>query len=176
LTAGVLCAITAVSIRSRVAAVLLFVLACSALPAAAEVLNGEVVALADGDTVTVLDGARRQHRVRLAGIDAPEKSQPFGAASRQSLAALVFRRQVVVEWHKRDRYGRIVGKVLFGPQDVCLEQVRRGMAWHYKRFAGEQLPADRQNYGAAEEEARRLRRGLWLAPNPTPPWDFRRGA
>jgi endonuclease YncB( thermonuclease family) len=75
------------------------------------VLTGEVVALSDGDTITVLDSSNVQHKVRLAGIDAPESKQAFGTVSRQHLAALVFRKQVTVEWFKRDRYGRIVGKV-----------------------------------------------------------------
>lgn len=93
--------------------------------ATAETLTGEVVGLADGDTVTVLDEAKTQHKVRLADIDAPEKKQPFANRARQSLATLVFRKQVVVDWHKTDRYGRIVGKVFADNVDVGLEQVSR---------------------------------------------------
>ncbi|MGW8271111.1 MAG: thermonuclease family protein, partial [Burkholderiales bacterium] len=76
------------------------------MPAAAGTLRGRVVAVADGDTITVLDAARRRSRVRLAGIDAPESRQPFGAAAKRSLSALVFGADVEVEYRKRDRYGR----------------------------------------------------------------------
>jgi endonuclease YncB( thermonuclease family) len=146
----------------------------TALTALAETLAGEVVGLADGDTLTVLDQSKAQHRIRLAGIDAPEKRQPFGDRSRQHLASLTFRKQVVVDWHKADRYGRIVGKVTVGEVDVGLEQVRAGMAWHYKAYEREQSPEDRATYAAAEEHARAGHLGLWRETGPLPPWDFRR--
>jgi len=148
-----------------------------ALPAAAQQLNrlaGEVVGLADGDTVTVLDAERTQHKIRLAGIDAPEKSQPFGNRSRQHLADLVLRQQVAVEWTKRDRYGRIVGKVLVRGKDVCLAQVAAGLAWHYKAYVWEQSAEDQAEYLAAETLARSRQQGLWREPEPMAPWDFRR--
>ncbi len=88
-----------------------------------------VVHVADGDTITVLDAGKVQHKVRLAGIDAPEKAQPFGQRSRESLEDLVAGRTVIVETHKKDRYGRYVGKVILNSRDVNLEQIRRGMAW-----------------------------------------------
>lgn len=140
----------------------------------AEVLTGFVVGVADGDTVTVLDSENRQHKVRLAGIDAPESRQAFGSASKQSLVALVFRRSVAVHWVKTDRFGRIIGKIILGQEDVCLEQVRRGMAWHYKRFSAEQLPADANAYVQAELAAKASHVGLWRDPNPVPPWEFRK--
>ena len=139
------------------------------------VLHGEVVVLADGDTITVLDAGQKQHKVRLAGIDAPEKRQPFGVRSKESLSAIAFRRRVSVEWTKTDRYGRIIGKVFVGGVDVCLEQVKHGMAWHYKTYEREQRPGDRQAYASAEDQARRNRVGLWRDSSPVPPWDFRRG-
>ncbi len=160
--------------RGMVQATVLVWVLCGALQAHATVLRGEVVALADGDTITVLDADRRQHKVRLAGIDAPEKRQSFGTQSKDSLASMVFRRQVVVEWSKYDRYGRVIGKVLVGNLDVCLEQVRLGMAWHYKRYAPEQSAADQAAYAAAETDARRAARGLWRDAAPVPPWEFRR--
>lgn len=140
----------------------------------AATLSGEVVAIADGDTVTVLDASKTQHKVRLSGIDAPEKGQPFGDKSRQHLAALLFRRDVVVRWHKSDRYGRLVGKVMVATTDASLWQVRAGMAWHYVAYAKEQAAEDRQSYAEAEAEARRIRRGLWQDANPTPPWEHRK--
>lgn len=139
-------------------------------------LLGRVVGVSDGDTITVLDAKDQQHKVRLAGIDAPEKSQDFGQASKKHLSDHVFGKAVVVEWQKLDRYGRVVGKVLLGDFDVCLEQIRKGMAWHYKKYAGDQSASDRQTYAAAEVEARKARLGLWIYANPEPPWDYRHRA
>lgn len=136
-------------------------------------ISGRVVRVADGDTITVLDNNKTQHKVRLAGVDAPEKAQAFGERSRESLDELVAGRIVIVESNKRDRYGRTVGKILLNGQDINFEQVRRGMAWHYKAYANEQSPEDRSLYDAAEVEARQARRGLWADRTPVPPWDFR---
>jgi endonuclease YncB( thermonuclease family) len=133
-----------------------------------------VVGIADGDTITVLADSKAQHRIRLAGIDAPEKGQPFGNKSRQHLADLVADQRVTVEWHKRDRFGRIVGKVLRGGTDVCLEQVRAGMAWHFKKYAAEQSPEDRRTYAEVEDQARANKAGLWGDARAVPPWEFRR--
>jgi endonuclease YncB( thermonuclease family) len=129
--------------------------------------------VSDGDTITVLDDGNTQHKVRLSGIDAPEKRQPFSARSKENLSRLVFGQSVIIEWHKRDRYQRMVGKVLMNGQDVNLEQVRAGMAWHFKRYDGEQPISDRIAYADAENEARAARRGLWSDPEPLPPWEFR---
>ena len=143
-------------------------------PAQSDTLLGTVIGLADGDTVTVLDANSTQHRIRLAGIDAPEKKQDFGSRSRQSLSELVFQKPVRVEYSKTDRYGRIVGKVLVNNVDASLEQVKRGMAWHYKAYEREQSPLDRVLYAQVETDARRVHRGLWKVPSPIPPWDFRK--
>jgi micrococcal nuclease len=150
--------------------VFLFLLACSVQ---AETLTGRVVGVADGDTITVLDANRQQHKIRLSGIDAPEKSQPFGDRSKQSLSALVFDKQVAVEWNKRDRYGRTVGKILVNGVDANLSQVKAGMAWWYRDYAKEQSAADRRLYEQTEQQAQAQRLGLWSDKNPTPPWDFR---
>jgi len=135
--------------------------------------TGRVVAVTDGDTIKVLGPGNVQERIRLAGIDAPEKRQPFGQASKQHLSDQVFDREVVVDWDKRDVYGRIVGKILVEDQDVDLEQVRAGLAWHYKQYAREQTPTDRASYAEAENDARTAHRGLWSEPDPTPPWEWR---
>jgi len=150
--------------------VFLFLLACSVH---AETLTGRVVGVADGDTITVLDANRQQHKIRLSGIDAPEKAQPFGDRSKQSLSALVFDKQVAVEWNKRDRYGRTVGKVLVNGVDANLSQIKAGMAWWYRDYAKEQSAADRRLYEQTELQAQAQRLGLWADKNPTPPWDFR---
>ena len=149
-------------------------LALSLAPVSAATLEGLVVGVADGDTLTVLDKGRRQHKIRLAGIDAPERRQDFGQRSKQSLSELAYRQYVQVDVSKQDRYGRSVGKVLRGSVDVNLEQVRRGLAWHYKEYQKEQPVVDRRAYADAENEARGLRRGLWTLTDPMPPWEYRR--
>jgi endonuclease YncB( thermonuclease family) len=138
--------------------------------------DGRVVGIQDGDTVTVLDAARQQHRIRIAGIDAPEKSQAFGTSAKENLARLAFGKQADVRCNKRDRYGREVCSVHVGALDVGLEQVRGGYAWWFREYAREQSPDDRRTYAAAESEARAARRGLWRDPGPVAPWDWRRQA
>ncbi len=145
----------------------------AALSCSAVTIEGRVVGVADGDTITVLDSSNTQHKVRLAGVDAPEKSQPFGTRSKQSLSDMVFSKTVIVDTDKRDRYGRNVGKVLVDGIDANLEQVKRGLAWHYKAYAKEQPATDQQAYSKAEIDARTARRGLWVDENPIAPWDFR---
>ena len=142
--------------------------------AQAGTLSGRVVAVHDGDTITVLDINRTQHKIRLAGIDAPESKQAFGSRSKQNLSNLIYNRQVTVNWQKYDRYGRRVGVVLVDGHDVNLEQVRAGMAWWYRQYARDQSPADRRLYEAAENDARKAKRGLWVDANPVPPWEWRR--
>ena len=133
-----------------------------------------VVRVTDGDTVVTLDEAKTQHRVRLSGIDAPERKQAFGQVSRQYLATLVFQKRVTVVWSKLDRYRRQIGKIIVDGHDANLAQVEAGFAWHYKLFAKEQPLDDRSAYAEAEERARSQALGLWRDPHPTPPWDYRR--
>ena len=152
---------------------LLFLVLCLATCVHAVELRGKVVGVSDGDTVTVLDAERRQYKVRLAGIDAPEKAQAFGQASKTSLSDQIFGREVAVTWDKRDRYGRIIGKISVDRQDVCLEQIRRCMAWHYKQYARAQTPDDRGSYAEAEVAARAARVGLWQDVSSVAPWKWR---
>lgn len=140
----------------------------------AEVLVGEVVGVADGDTVTVLDARQVQHKIRLAGIDAPEKGMPWGQKSKEALSDRVYRRMVTVDWQKQDRYGRLIGKIMIDGQDANLAQVTDGMAWHYKKYAHEQTPDDRARYALAGLNARENRRGLWAETDPAPPWTWRK--
>lgn len=107
------------------------------------------------------------------GIDAPEKKQAFGQKSKEHLSSLVFNKQVSVDYSKRDKYGRTVGKITVDGIDANLEQIKRGLAWHYKQYQREQSEADRVAYAKAEEQARSGRRGIWFDTNPTPPWDWR---
>lgn len=138
-----------------------------------ETIQGAVVGISDGDTITVLDSNKTQHKVRLAGIDAPEKAQAFGERSKQHLSDLVFGKKVIVDWNKTDKYGRTVGKVIVNGQDANLGQVQAGLAWHYKQYEKEQLASDRSSYAQAEIDARTRKVGLWHDAAPTPPWDFR---
>lgn len=153
---------------------LLLVTLIVAIPSVADTLQGRVVGIADGDTVTVLDASNTQVKIRLMGIDAPEKKQAFGRKSKESLSALVFNKQVTVEFSKKDKYGRTVGKIVVDGVDANLEQVKAGMAWHYKKYQNEQSEDDRSNYAIAEEQARVEKRGLWVDTDPTPPWVWRK--
>ncbi len=139
-------------------------------------LAGRVVAIADGDTVTVLDDHQVQHKIRLAGIDAPEKKQAFGNRSKESLSDCAFGKNVVVRWDKLDRYQRKVGTVNSAGVDCNIQQLRLGMAWHYKKYGGEQPTAERSAYASAEDVARAAKAGLWVESSPVAPWDFRAAA
>ena len=131
--------------------------------------------ISDGDTLKVLDSNHQLHTVRLMGIDAPEKAQPFGQRSKQSLSEMVFQKPVTVEWQKRDRYGRIIGKIIVTDgTDICLEQINRGLAWHYKQYSSEQSVDDKKSYSQAENVARKEGVGLWGDAVPIPPWEWRR--
>lgn len=150
--------------------------------AQAETITGHVIGVSDGDTITVLDADRQQHKIRLQGIDAPEKKQPFGQRSKENLSRLVFNKEVRVEWEKRDRYKRIVGKVWVQPAscptcpmtlDAGHAQITVGLAWWYRKYATEQSPQDRGAYEFSEQEARAKRVGLWRDDVPMPPWEWR---
>jgi endonuclease YncB( thermonuclease family) len=140
----------------------------------AATLEGKVVHVADGDTITVLDATNTQHKIRLQGIDAPEKAQAFGQKSKQSLHQLVHSKQVTIEYQKKDKYGRTVGKVVHNGTDVCVAQIKLGMGWHYKQYESEQSKEDRETYSQAELAARTEAKGIWKDKNPTPPWEFRK--
>ena len=152
---------------------LFLVLALLNSAAWADVIKGRVVRVSDGDTIVVLDAKKVQHKIRLAGIDAPESKQAFGQVSKQGLADLVANKTVTVETNKKDRYGRLVGKVLVGNQDVCLSQLELGLAWFYRQYQNELSDADRKLYEDAEATAKDLKLGLWRDPAPVPPWEFR---
>jgi len=141
----------------------------------AESIQGKVVAIADGDTVTLLNVNNQQHKIRLSGIDAPEKSQPFGARSKANLSAMVFGKDVVAECGKVDRYRRDICKILIDGRDVNIEQVKAGLAWWYRKYAKEQSSKDREQYEVAEFQAKIHRLGLWADKTPMPPWDWRKG-
>lgn len=131
-------------------------------------ITGKVVAVTDGDTITVLRG-REQIKVRLVEIDAPEKAQAFGSRSKQSLSDLCFSRTATLADNGQDRYKRTLARVYCDGIDVNAEQVRRGMAWVYRKYA----PKDSPLY-AIEAEARAAGRGLWADGDAMPPWEWRK--
>lgn len=131
--------------------------------------TGKVVHIADGDTLTVLDADKVQHKIRLHGIDAPEKGQAFGAKAKEALGEKVHEKTVRVVWKEHDRYGRIVGDVYLGDRNINLEMVEDGFAWWYRQYAKDSKALEK-----AEAEARKERRGLWHDKNPEAPWEFRK--
>ena len=147
---------------------------CLLLQVQAETLLGKVISVTDGDTITVHDDTNTHYKIRLAGIDAPEKRQAFGNVSKQNLADMVAGKSVVIEWEKVDRYGRKVGKVLLTGLDYNLMQVKSRLAWHYKQYQREQLTVDQLSYAAAEIEARSAMLGQWSDAEPLAPWVIRR--
>jgi endonuclease YncB( thermonuclease family) len=155
-------------------ALLVLAVAAGAPAAVAAEAVGTVVGISDGDTLTLLDANKQRHRIRLDGIDAPERSQPYGQRARQSLASLAHGRTAQAHCPKTDRYGRAVCRVTVEGVDVGLEQIRRGLAWHYVRYANEQGVVERSEYEQAERAARSSGAGLWSFRDPTPPWDYRR--
>lgn len=144
------------------------------LPVIADSLTGKVIKITDGDTVHVMLGDHTKEKIRLAGIDAPERKQAFGSKSKKHLSGLVAAKVVTVEFDKRDRYGRIVGKIIFNGQDVNLEMVQSGLAWHYKKYKKEQSSDDQIAYAVAENNARKQINGLWQDPYAVAPWQWRK--
>ncbi len=136
-------------------------------------ITGKVVGVHDGDTATVLDKDKIQYKFRFNGIDAPELKQDFGNKSKEHLSDLIFGKEVTVIFNKVDKYGRFVGKIMVNGIDANLEQIKAGLAWHYKKYADEQSESDRKTYADAEIKARAAKLGLWVMPNPTPAWDYR---
>lgn len=119
---------------------LLFFLACSPGLAISDNLNCpcKVVKVTDGVIVHVLDQTRTKYKIRLGGIDASEKKQAFGKKSKENLSFMIAGKIVEVEYDKRDRYGRIIGKLIMNGQDINLLQIKHGYAWHYKYYQKDQ--------------------------------------
>ena len=150
-------------------------LALLAGPLLAADLTGKVVAIGDGDTLTLLvpDGASyRQVRVRLGEIDTPESRQPYGQRAKQALSDLAYNQQARVVVETTDRYGRTVGRVYVGGVDVNAEMVKQGAAWAYRQYLKD------QSLLALEAQAKAAKRGLWGLPEAErcPPWDWRKKA
>ena len=152
----------------------LLTLASVSLGLAAKDITGRVVAVSDGDTLTVLDASKTQHKIRLAGIDAPERAQPFGTRSRQVLSKYVFSKDVTVLVVDVDRYKRVVGIVTLGSKDINQQLVAEGYAWAYRQFL-KKLPAGKADvYLESERQAKANKAGLWSDKDASPPWEWRR--
>lgn len=139
--------------------------------AIAQTLTGKVVRVADGDTVTVLVDGNQQKRVRLYGIDAPEKRQAFGQKSREALARIVAGKTVSVDVIDVDRYGRSVGVITTDGINANREMINSGLAWVYTRYCKKTFCRE---WESLEQSARRAKRGLWRDGNPVPPWEWRK--
>ena len=141
-------------------------LAAAAAAVRAATFEANVVGVPDGDSITVMLEHQRV-KVRLAGIDAPERKQRFGSESRKALARLCWNKTARVTWNQKDDYQRLLGRVSCAGTDANAEQVRQGMAWVRYKQQYSQL-------SGLQDAARRERRGLWKQEAPTPPWDWRR--
>lgn len=142
-----------------------------ALQTPQESIYGQVVYISDGDTIHLQPKYGNKIKIRLYGIDAPEKSQPYGPQSTGILRQLIGNQYVEVKAFGQDRYGRCLGKIYLDRQDINAEMIRLGAAWHYKYY---DKSADFQSYADIERFARQNNRGLWNRPNPTPPWEYRK--
>lgn len=135
--------------------------------------TARIVRVIDGDSIRIQQADGPTRDVRLLGIDAPEKSQEFGNRAKQNLQRLARGGAVQIEGTKIDRYGRLVARVSLDGDDLGLHQLHDGFAWFYRSYEGELASADRMRYSLAENEARDAHRGLWVDPDPVPPWEYR---
>lgn len=149
------------------------ILFLTAIAGHAETITGRVVKVSDGDSIIVLEG-NTQHEIRLLGIDAPEKEQPFGHRSKIALANNVAGKTVEVEYSKRDSDQHITGKVIYMGYDINLRQLELGMAWHLKQDEAEQNAEDSSKYAQAEHVAQQNKLGLWKQATPQAPWEYRK--
>lgn len=139
---------------------------------AGDTITGKVVSISDGDTITVLDSSKTQHKIRLYGVDCPESHQDFGQKAKQFTSNMVFGQTVSVKSMDTDRYGRTVGLVDIGSKSLNEELVKNGMAWIYDQYCKVSFCSQWNQY---QEDARSRNIGIWSMPNPIPPWEFRRG-
>lgn len=149
--------------------VVLFALLVPSFSGATSEFQGQVIGVLDGDTIEVLYN-QKSHRIRLHGIDCPEKGQPFGKIAKWATSALVFGRAVTVQGHDKDRYRRLVADILLADEtNVNQKLVKDGWCWWYRKYAPDDTVLE-----VLETEAREAKRGLWVVTNPTPPWEWRK--
>jgi len=143
--------------------------------------TAKVQRVVDGDTVHVEDEAGKKFKVRLTGIDAPEKNQPYGLASTYHLRELLLKKIVLLKSQPKkgkpysvDRYKRVLAKIVLDGRDINLSQILSGYAWHFKRYQKQQSPKDRESYSQAELHAKKNNLGLWGEKKPIAPWKWRK--
>ncbi|NEN76340.1 thermonuclease family protein [Pelistega sp. NLN82] len=130
---------------------------------------GYVVGVLDGDTIEVIDKDKNRFRIRLNQIDAPEKSQPYGKKAKQFLSNLIFQKQVIIKWTKKDRYHRLLGQVYYYHQDINLLMIQNGYAWAYTRYLKDDY------YLLVQKRAEKEKLGLWASHQPAiAPWEWRK--
>ncbi len=139
----------------------------------ASALRASVVRVLDGDSLLARVPGGAVRGVRIAGIDAPEKGQPWADVSRRTLLGRLQQREVRIDVVKTDRFDRLVGRVFVDGHDVGREQLEAGLAWHFARYDSDLSPAARRRYARIERQARLRGVGLWSDPDPLPPWAFR---
>lgn len=135
----------------------------------AQTLIGKVIKVSDGDTITILDSLHHQIKIRLYGIDCPEKGQDYGTVARKFTADKCFSKVIHVVSKGKDKYGRTLGIVMLPDKsELNLQLLQSGLAWHYKRF-------DKSiRYADAELKAQQQKQGLWANKNSVAPWEFRK--
>lgn len=133
-------------------------------------IYGKALHVSDGDTIIFQPAQGEKFKIRMYGIDAPEKSQPYGPQSTGILKSLILNEKLNVEIFNTDRYGRKVAKIYVGKQDINAEMLRLGAAWHYRYY---DKSSSYQQYEDLEKYARQNRKGLWHRNNPMPPWEYR---
>jgi micrococcal nuclease len=133
-----------------------------------DIISGKVIGITDGDTFTLLTEAKHQEKIRLYGIDCPEKKQAFGLVAKQKLSQIIFGKQVRVEFKTYDRWKRVVGVVFQDSENINEAMLQYGLAWHFKKYD------NNAEWTSMEENARNKKVGLWVDPNPTPPWQSRK--
>lgn len=138
--------------------------------ASAQKFAVRVVGISDGDTFTVINQDKLQLKIRIFGIDAPEKGQDFGNKAKQALSDFIMGKVIQIDVQSKDSWGRLISYV-YTPEgrDVSLLMLQEGMAWHFVKYD------DTEKYARAEAKARTKKKGLWSQPNPIAPWDYRSG-
>lgn len=130
-------------------------------------IKGKVIKITDGDTFVLLTGSKEQIKIRLHGIDAPEKKQDYGTVSKNYLSNLVFKKDIIIEYKNRDRYGRRIGIAFMEGVNVNEKMLSEGMAWHFKKYD------TNSQWSVLESKAKEEKKGLWSQPNPVAPWEWR---
>ena len=130
-------------------------------------LNGTVVKIVDGDTFDLLTNENSTIRIRMNGIDCPERKQDYYKVAKDALGSFIFKKEIQLVTFGRDRNKRVIADVFLNGENINLAMIRDGYAWHYKKYSSD------LTYANAEKEARAAKKGLWQMPDPIAPWDFR---